>query len=366
MSLTEKQRHDLKKFIQELEKHKGRHTELVSVYIPQGYDIIKVIQQIQNEQGTAMNIKSATTRKNVTGALERMVQHLRLYPRTPDNGLAVFSGNIAPEGQQDFEVWSIEPPIPVQTRIYRCDKDFELDILQEMLESKEVYGLVVMDRRECTIGELRGKSIILLAKHTSSVPGKFKAGGQSAQRFMRIRENEAKAFYVRVGEYIKDAFFTNKNLKGLLVGGPGPTKYELVEGDFITNELKKKIIAVRDLTYTDEFGLHDLVDKSADVIASEELAEEKKMVNRFFSFLVTKPGIATYGEQQVLEAIRTGAVDLVLISETMPDEKIELFEEEAKKMGSNIMIVSVETREGAQLKDFGGIAAILRYEMHTT
>jgi len=365
MSLTEKQRHDLKKFIKELESYRGRHTEMVSVFIPQGYDIVKIIQHIQQEQGTAMNIKSASTRKNVTGALERMVQHLRLYSRTPEHGLAVFSGNIAPEGQQDFKVWSVEPPLPVQTRIYRCDKDFELGILRDMLEAKETYGLVVMDRRECTIAELRGKSINILSKHTSNVPGKFRAGGQSAARFGRIRENEAKAFYVRVGEYIKETFFDNLNLKGLIIGGPGPTKHELIEGDFITNELKKKIIAVKDITYTDEFGIHDLVDKSQDVLASEELAEEKKLVNQFFGYLVKKPGMVTYGEQQVLDVMRKGAVDKLLVSESLPDDKIEMFEAEAKKMGTNVTIISTESREGAQLKDFGGIAAILRYEMHT-
>ena len=30
----------LKKFIKELEAIKGRHTELVSVYVPQGYDLM--------------------------------------------------------------------------------------------------------------------------------------------------------------------------------------------------------------------------------------------------------------------------------------------------------------------------------------
>ena len=363
MALTEKQKHDLKKFIQELEKHRGRHTELVSVYVPQGYDMVKIIQHIQQEQGTAMNIKSASTRKNVIGALERMVQHLRLYSRTPENGLAVFSGNIAPEGQQDFKVWSIEPPLPVQTRIYRCDKDFELGILSEMLATKDTYGLVVMDRRECMIAELRGKSINIISKHTSNVPGKYKAGGQSAARFGRIRENAAKEFYVRVGEYIKEAFFNNQYLKGIIVGGPGPTKYELIEGSFITNELKKKIIAVKDITYTDEFGVHDLVDKSQDVLAAEELAEEKKLVNRFFGYLMTKPGMAAYGEQHVVQAIRDGAVDILLLSESLPDEKLDTLEQEAKKMGSKVAIISSETREGAQLKDFGGIAAILRYEI---
>ena len=363
MSLTEKQKHDLKKFIQELEKYRGRHTELVSVYIPEGYDMVKIIQHIQQEQGTAMNIKSATTRKNVTGALERMVQHLRLYSQTPGHGLAVFSGNISPEGQQDFRVWSIEPPIPIQTRIYRCDKEFALDILREMMATKETYGLVVMDRREAVIAELRGKSITILSKHTSNVPGKFKAGGQSAQRFMRIRENAAKDFYGRVGDHVKEAFFSNEHLKGIIVGGPGPTKYEFIEGSFIPTDLKNKIIAVKDITYTDEFGVHDLVDKSQDVLAAEELAEEKKLVNRFFGYLVSKPGMVSYGEQQVLAVVQSGAVDVLLLSESLPDEKIDAFEQEAKKMGSAVAIISTETREGAQLKDFGGIAAILRYEV---
>ena len=108
MSLTEAQRFHLKKFIKELEKFRGRHTELVSVYIPQDYDLNKIINHLSQEQGTASNIKSSATRKNVTDALERMIQHLKLFKRTPPNGLVVFSGNVAErEGQQDFKVWSI-------------------------------------------------------------------------------------------------------------------------------------------------------------------------------------------------------------------------------------------------------------------
>ncbi len=137
--LNAKQQHDLKRFVKELQEYRGRHTELVTVYVPQGYDLNKIIQQLQQEQGTAANIKSASTRKNVVDALERMVQHLRLFRNTPENGLAVFSGNVAPEGKTDLRVWSVEPPIPVQMKIYRCDKNFLLDLLIDMLDVKEIY-----------------------------------------------------------------------------------------------------------------------------------------------------------------------------------------------------------------------------------
>ena len=173
------QKHKLKKIIKELELYKGRHTELVSVYVPAGYDMNKIMTHLNEEQGTASNIKSAATRKNVETALERMIQHLRVIGRTPPNGIAVFSGNVSEqEGKQDFRVWSVEPPSELNQRIYRCDKQFVLEPLQKFLEPKEVYGLVVMDRREGTLALLKGKNIEILSKASSNVPGKTKAGGQ--------------------------------------------------------------------------------------------------------------------------------------------------------------------------------------------
>ena len=364
MSLTEQQKFKLKKFIKELEIYRGRHTELVSVYIPEGYDINKIIQHLSQEAGTATNIKDATTRKNVIDSLERMIQHLRLFKRTPEHGLAAFSGNIAAqEGKQDFKVWSIEPPFPLKTRIYRCDKQFVLDLLQEMLETKDIYGLIVMDRRDANIALLKGKTIVPLTKTHSEVPGKFKAGGQSSQRFARLIEGAARDHYKKVAEYVKEQFLGNKDLKGIIVGGPGPTKYDFVEGGFITNEVRKKIIAIKDLSYTGEFGLQELVDRSDDVLANEGIMEEKKIMAKFFDLLAKKPTMVSYGEKEVMQNLQNGVVATLLLSEDLEDEKIEEFENAAAPVGTEIQIISTETREGVQLREIGKVAAILRYEL---
>lgn len=366
MQITEKQKYQLKKFITELEQHRGRHTELVSVYIPKEYDIVKIINHLEQEKGTATNIKSASTRKNVIDALERMTQHLRLYKRTPENGLAVFSGNVAKrEGQQDFQVWSIEPPLPLKTRIYRCDKEFVLDLLRDMLEVKEVYGLVIVDRRDANIAYLRGKTIVPLVKTHSEVPGKTRAGGQSAARFERLREGAKKDHFKKVAEYMKDQFLGNKNLKGIIVGGPGPTKYDFMDSGYITTEVRNKVIAIKDLSYTGDFGLQELVEKSKDVLAKEEITAEKKIVERFLELLSTKPSRVSYGVNEVMKNMKLGAVDIVLLSEKLEDKKLEEFESEAKKMGTKVNIISTETREGVQLVNMGKVAAILRYEVHS-
>ena len=186
----------------------------------------------------------------------------------------------------------------------------------------------------------------------------------SANRFRSLIEGAAKDHYKKVAEYMKEAFLNLEGLKGIIVGGPGPTKYDLAEGDFITNEVKKKIIAIKDLSYTEEFGLEELLEKSQDVLAQEDVMEEKKIVNRFLETLATKQNMVAYGEKEVMEKLKMGVVDILLLSEELPEEKIEEFEKESQKVGTTLKIISTQTREGAQLRDFGMIAAILRYEVH--
>jgi peptide chain release factor subunit 1 len=364
MSLTSHEKFHLRKFVKELESYRAAHTEFVSVYVPAGYDLIKIMQHLQQEQGTASNIKSTSTRNNVIDALERMIQHLRVVGKTPPHGLAVFSGNIlAREGKSDVRVWSVEPPIPLKTRSYKCEKLFDLDILRGMMEATEIYGLIVIDARDAAMALLKGKAIVPLVKTHSHVPGKFKAGGQSSVRFQRNREIAVKEHFQKVAEIMKDQFFTMEGLKGILVGGPGPTKYEFVDSAYITADLKKKILAIKDLSYTEEFGLQELVDRSQDVLAEEEIADEKKIMGRFLELLATKQNQVAYGEAEVKRTLELGAVDTLLLSESLDDAKIDEFEGAAKRFGTTVKIISVDTREGAQLRDLGKFGAILRYEI---
>mgnify|MGYP005843343991 CR=1 FL=1 len=364
VTISPKARAKLKAFIAELASHRGRHTELISVYVPAGYDLTKIIGHLAQEQGTAANIKSAATRKNVIAALEKLIGHLRLYPRTPPNGLAAFCGNVSTvEGVVDLRVWSIDPPLPLSTRIYRCDKAFVLEPLAEMLEPKELYALVVMDRREANIALLRGKRIEPLISTHSHVPGKFRAGGQSARRFEQLRELAAKDFYKKIAEYMKEQLLGRPELKGIIVGGPGPTKYEFIEGGFIVTELARKIIAIKDLAYTGEFGLHELIEKAKDVLAAEEVAHEKAVMARFFELLARKPGMVAYGIDEVRKALDARQVEQLLLSDKLERALRSELEASGEANDAEIVPISTETREGIQLAEMGGVAAILRYEV---
>ena len=360
-----KKKQKLKRFIAELEQIRGRHTELVSVYVPANYELIKIIQHLQQEQGTAENIKDKNTMLHVIDSLEKAIRHLRLYKKTPENGLVIFAGNVAAhEGKTDLKVWSIEPPDPITTRLYRCDQTFVLDILKEQLEVKYYYGLIVIDNREATIGLLKGTVVQELNNMTSGVPGKIKAGGQSQARFARLREGAAHDFYQRVAEYCNKEFYGKKEIKGLILGGPGPTKYTFFEGAYLNNEIKKKVFGIKDLSYTGEFGLHELVDKSHDLLAQETIIEEKNLLNKFFTMLAKEPEKTTYGKDRTKKALEYGAVDLLLLSEDLDDQTTDELSEIAEKFNTRVEIISIDTQEGKQLKELGKIASILRFPMN--
>ena len=177
--MDELQKYELEALLEELSGYRGKHTELITSFIPAGASLVQTKKQLEDERGTATNIKSSTTRKNVINALELAVRKLQEIGTTPENGLAVFSGLVTMEdGRESLECWAIEPPKKLNTKIYRCDQTFVLGPLQGMVESDDVYGLLIIELNEASIGILDGTNIKLLKKINSGVPGQHKTGGQ--------------------------------------------------------------------------------------------------------------------------------------------------------------------------------------------
>lgn len=355
----------IKRLVKELKSVTGKHTALVSFYIPSGYNIDKAREQIFIELDTASNIKSRVNRKNVIDALEKINNYLKNFKKVPDNGLIIFCGNISEvESIPDIKLWSIVPPQKLTTKLYRCDQEFIISPLEEMIAPKDIFGLIVMDNNESTIGILKGERYYVLKKLTSGYIGKHRAGGQSARRFERIAEEQSHNFKKRVGEAATEVFLPMiKELKGILIGGPGFTKKEFIEEGGMHHELKKKIIAVKDITYTDESGLKELIYESRDDLKETKLIQQKKIMERFMLGLVKDTEPIAYGKDVEL-LLKNNVVDTLLLSENLNDEKIDELYELAKAGNTKVEIISPNFEEGFQLYNtFEGIGAILRYRI---
>jgi peptide chain release factor subunit 1 len=353
----------LKKLIRELGSYKGRHTELISVYVPAGTNIVDVANQLFGEKGTASNIKSKTTRKNVLTALEKIIQYLKTFRETPPNGLVVFCGNISPvEGKEDIRLWSLEPAEKLPTKLYWCDQVFVLDPLKEMISEKEIFGLIVLDAREASIGLLEGKKLTTLKHIESTVPSKTVKGGMSQGRYDRLRDDAINEFLTKVGEEASQLFLKQEKLVGVIVGGPGPVKERFVREEYLNYMIQKKILGVKDIGYTDEYGLEELIKRSEDLIKETALAKEKELLEKFF-LEINKEGLVAYGEEKVRSALSFGAVDVLLVSEEYPSSKAEELIKIAEDTGVEIEFISVDSPEGKEFFGLGGIGALLRFKI---
>ncbi|MGQ9479461.1 MAG: peptide chain release factor aRF-1 [Thermoproteota archaeon] len=308
-----------RRILRELSEKKGRGTELISLYIPPGRRISEVMTTLREEYGKASNIKSRTTRKNVQDAIIKVQQRLKMYDEAPENGLVIFCGAIpgGSPGSENIEIYVIEPPEKISLSYYGCDDKFYVEPLKEFLEKKDKYLILSIDNTEATIALASDRSIDIKDELTSGVPGKTSKGGQSARRFERLREMELNDYYRRVAERLNEIYLQNPDIKGLIVGGPGPTKEMFLEKDFIHYELRKKILAVVDTSYTSYQGIKEILEKASEKLQELDVIRERNLIKSFLSLVSADPDKVVYGIKEVEKAILTGRVRTVLFSEAL-------------------------------------------------
>ncbi|MDY5873015.1 MAG: peptide chain release factor aRF-1 [Candidatus Methanomethylophilaceae archaeon] len=404
---VERAKYDFKKAMQELTSVRGRGTELISVYIPPTKQISDVMAYLRDEYSQSSNIKSKSTMKNVQSAIDSIMSRLKTYKEIPPNGVVIFCGEVPRAGDQTKMVqYVIDPPESITAFLYRCDSTFFTDPLDVMLLDKKYYGLIVIDRKEATIGMLSGSRIQVLKHFDSLVPSKHHQGGQSSVRFERLIEIAAHEFFKKVADNATTVFLDSiLDLQGILIGGPGSTKDFFIKEGYLHHELQKKVVSpLFDTGYTDEFGLKELVDNAKDAIIGMDLLKEKTLVQRLLTE-IRKPdgGLSSYGENIVRDALNMSAVDTLLLSEGLSkrriyvscpaghvyedtvndaDDKVQCkvcganaevtknedlvddFFELAEPYNTKVEIISMDSEEGQMLMAaFGGIAAILRYKI---
>ena len=399
--------------LRELSSKTGKGTELISLYIPPKKALHEVLNNLREEYGTATNIKSDSTRNHVQDALTKTQQRLKLFKRTPENGIVLFVGSLMTNGPGSEQVFvnEIIPPRPVQTYLYRCDDHFHLEYLMDMIKEVDVIGVISIDSTEAGLGVLTGAKIVVDEVITSGVGGKTRAGGQSARRYERLREMNLSGYYRRVAEHAKKLFLEQNKIKGLIISGPGPTKDSFLKSDYLDYRLREKILAEVDGAYSGAEGVREAIEKSSDVLKDMRLIEEKKLIQRFLSEIHKEKSLAAYGIKEVMDATTKGAVEVIIASEDLnmlnillkcnrcstdrnkilnrtsfvqekqkllsescescqsvdftvtETDLIEILEDKASETGTRIEVLGSGSEEGRMLMSFSGLGAILRYRM---
>ena len=399
----------LKKLIQDLDQMRGLGTSMITLIINYKDQISQFSKMLVDEVGKATNIKSRVTRQNVIDALTSTMEKLRLYNKTPSNGLVIFCGLVQmPTGGEKMIKIDLEPFKPINTSLYRCDNIFHTDELKSLLVDNDKFGFLIMDGNGSLFGLLQGNTKIILNQFKVNLPKKHSKGGQSANRFSRLVTESRHNYLRKVGEGLTKAFITNDvpNVKGLILAGSAEFKNKLQKSDLFDPRLAPIVMKVVDISYGGELGFNQAIELSQDTLKNVKFIHEKKILEKFYEEIAKDSGKYVFGIKDTMEAIENGVVDILIIWENIdfirltlkdnknqirvetvssrkvigqkykPDdsdveyeivENISLSEwllDNYKKYVSKLEIVTDKTSEGNQfVKGFGGIGGILRYKL---
>ena len=278
-----------------------------------------------------------------------------------------------------------------------------------MLREENVIGVLAMDSTEAGLGIVSGDNWEVVDVTSSGVSGKTRKGGQSARRYERLRENELIDFYNRLADHVKKAFLESNQVKGLIVSGPGPTKDTFVKDGYLDYRLQNMIVGVLDTGYSGREGVRETIEKSGKLLENVRVVEEKRLVQKFLAQVNSDSGLAIYGVQDILSALKRAAVDTILVNDdtdmlslkatcqkcgdirekfiyrssivaekqnliSTPCPKCASLEMEIRETdivdylsdasidsGARVEVISSKTEDGSMLKSYGGVAALLRY-----
>ncbi|KAJ2798145.1 translation termination factor eRF1 [Coemansia guatemalensis] len=402
----------MKKLIKSLAAARGNGTSMISLILPPRTQLSQTNSMLSTEYGTASNIKSRVNRLSVLSAITSTQQRLKLYTRTPPNGLVIFCGTIlTDEGKEKKVNIDFEPFKPINTSLYLCDNKFHVEALAELLQADSRFGFIVMDGSGCLYGVLSGSSREVLHQFSVELPKKHGRGGQSAQRFGRIREEKRHNYVRKVAETAVQMFITNDkaNVAGLILAGSAEFKNDLLKSDLFDPRLAAKVVKTIDVSYGGENGFDQAINLSQEYLNNVKFIQEKKLLTKYFDAIAQDTGKIVYGVDDTLKALDASAVETLIVWESLDMDRclfrdsdgeeverfltpaqaqdrvsfldskggeLELISKEPmlewlaevyKQRGANLEFITENSSEGSQfVKGFGGIGGLLRWQLDVT
>jgi protein pelota len=232
-------------------------------------------------------------------------------------------------------------------------------LLDEGIQHRGDHRIVIaaVDWGESTILRVRDRSIEPVAEVNRSISGK------------RYRDGTGERDRRRYVEELSDLLRREApQAEAILVAGPGFLKEELARHLIEKEPALKSKIRVYPTAEAGGVGVQELLrsGRASEVLSESVAAQEADLVER----LVTALGggkRAAVGIGEVEEALRAGAVETLLVHESMlRDSRIQPLLDVARAGRGAIFVVRDEGEAGRRLAGLGRIGALLRYDFVPT
>ena len=315
-----------KKILQFLDNCNGNGTSLISLIINPNDQLYRFSKLITEEYSTATNIKSRVNKQSVLSALKSLQQKLKLYNKIPENGLALFCGTIILNSKDKQVIYDIQLPKQINTSIYKCDSRFYTDPLRELLIDEKIFGFIIIDGNGTLFGTLSGNVKTILEKIHIDLPKKQRKGGQSAQRFGRIRLEKRNNYIKIISENSIKHFISDNllNVNGIIIAGSAEFKDELKKSETFDPRIKSKILSLVDISYGFENGFNEAIRLSENLLGNLKYIEEIKLLTQFNEEIAKNTGKYCYGLENTMKNLESGVISKLILYEDLDILKTEV------------------------------------------
>jgi len=151
----------------------------------------------------------------------------------------------------------------------------------------------------------------------------------------------------------------------LIVAGPGFIKDDFLKYAKNKNSIPAERAVVVETRRIGRGAVQDVIGTGTleKMIGDLQLSREVHLMEELLC-RISQDGAVAYGKDHVKTAIEYGAVDEVLLADTLlKDPSIAALIETAEKMQAVVVVLSTEFEPGERLGALGGIAALLRYKL---
>lgn len=290
------------------------------------------------------------------------------FSEAQEEGILYLKGNVisGPEkyvsiGESHSFGIKIDQNITIKKRKW---PKYQLKKLEKAVEDskKPKFGLIAIEEGEVTLAILDNYKITVIGKNKQYIPKKL------AKQTSRLKAKNK--FIEKTISIILNKF--DSSIHSIFVAGPGNLKLILEEEIKIKIPHFSKKIIIEDASSGKINSIYSLskTDTVKQALKDHQTNIIMQKVDKFEEDLIKSPKKVSYSYNNVNYANLCGAIDTLLINDKllrstskMGEQMLQLIES-AENKGSNVLIINSKSESGIIVSHFGGLIALLRYEIN--
>lgn len=222
---------------------------------------------------------------------------LKPIKKVPENGIALFCGRVrSAAGREEQEISEIiSPPLPIKTNMYRCDKLFHTEYISHLFKNHKTYGYLVLISDTFYLGKVEGSKQTIVYRFSTDFSTNTRRGGQSSNRFARLRDEQRRNYKIKVLETCEKYFRT---VDGIIIAGNADLPREIDEALVAA----KTYPPVLGILRTASSNFDEIIENSISFIRDEEVAKDRAVISEVSEILRKEPDLLVFGERDLIEA----------------------------------------------------------------